>query len=133
MKDLFRGDLVRITFEEPDTLVKSEVRWQRDSEFVRLADNEPHGLFSEKRMRDRYNERLGKELEPQRHAFSVRTLAHDQLIGFFGLWVDLIHSAAWVGIGIGERDAWSKGYGTDTMKVCLRYAFMELALHRVGL
>jgi RimJ/RimL family protein N-acetyltransferase len=38
-----------------------------------------------------------------------------------------------VGIGIGERDFWSKGYGTDTMKVCLRYAFLELGLQRVSL
>jgi RimJ/RimL family protein N-acetyltransferase len=39
----------------------------------------------------------------------------------------------WVGIGIGERDYWGKGYGTDAMKLCLQYAFMELGAQRVSL
>ena len=38
-----------------------------------------------------------------------------------------------MGIGIGERDCWGKGYGTDAMRVVLRFAFVELNLHRVGL
>jgi RimJ/RimL family protein N-acetyltransferase len=134
MKDLFRGELVRFTFEDPETVAKAEVRWQRDSEFVRLADSEPVQLASEKRIRDWFTEnRVDKGFEPQRFPFSVRTLAEDKLIGFLGLWVDLIHSVAWVGLGIGERDFWSKGYGTDMMNICLRYAFLELGVHRVSL
>jgi len=39
----------------------------------------------------------------------------------------------YVGIGIGDRDDWSKGYGTDAMKLAVRYAFLELNLHRVTL
>ncbi|HJS20503.1 MAG TPA: GNAT family protein [Anaerolineales bacterium] len=134
MKDLFRGELVRLTFEEPDAAAKAEVRWQRDSEFVRLADSDPIRLTSEKRIREWIVEnRIDKGFQPERYSFSVRTLDDDRLIGVFGLWVDLIHSVAWVGIGIGERDVWGKGYGTDMMKVCLRYAFSELCVHRVSL
>lgn len=134
MKELFHGDLVRITLEEPETLAKAEARWQLDSEFVRLTDSEPIRLSSEKRIREWFvDNRIDKGFPPERHLFSVRTLAEDQLIGFLGLYVDLIHSDAWVGIGIGERDFWSKGYGTDMMKVCLRYAFLELGLQRVTL
>lgn len=133
MKDLFRGELVRITFEEPETQAKSEVRWQRDSEFVRLADSDPLELSSEKKIRDRAEKRFEKGFQPERYSFSVRSLADDTLIGFFGLYVELIHSEAWVGIGIGERDFWGKSYGTDMMKVCLRYAFSELGVQRVAL
>jgi len=134
MKDLFRGELVRLTFEEPDTLAKVQVRWQRDSEYIRLADSDPIRLSSEKRIREQFIEyRVDKGFQPERYSFSVRTLAEDRLIGFLGLWLDLIHSVAWVGIGIGEREFWSKGYGTDMMKVCLRYAFEELCVHRVSL
>ncbi|HXQ36514.1 MAG TPA: GNAT family protein, partial [Anaerolineales bacterium] len=32
-----------------------------------------------------------------------------------------------------ERDFWGRGYGTDVMKVILRYAFMEINLRRVTL
>lgn len=133
MKELFRGELVRIMFEEPDAQAKAEVRWQRDSEFVRLADSDPVELSSEKKIRERVEKRFENGFQPERYPFSVRTLAEDKLIGFFGLYVELIHGTAWVGIGIGERDFWSKGYGTDMMKVCLRYAFSELGVQRVAL
>ena len=40
---------------------------------------------------------------------------------------------AFVGIGIGNRNDWSKGYGSDAMKIILRFAFTELNLRRVTL
>lgn len=133
MKDLFRGELVRLTNEEPEVAAKSEIRWQRDSEFMRLVDSDPMRFTSEKKIKEWFEKRNEKGPQPERFPFSVRTLAEDKLIGFFGLYVDLIHAEAWVGIGIGERDFWSKGYGTDMMNVCLRYAFLELGLERVSL
>lgn len=134
MKELFQGRLVRLTFEEPEALAKAEVRWQRDSEFDRLADSDPIRLFSEKRIREQYVERrVDKGFDPESFSFYVRTLSDDRLIGFLGMRVDLIHGDAMVGIGIGERDFWNKGYGTDMMEVCLRYAFLELGVQRVSL
>jgi len=132
MKDIFRGELVRITNEEPDVVAKASVRWQLDSEYGRLLDSESIHLFSEKAIKN-WIEKNSESIKPERYQFSVRTLAEDKLIGFFGLYVELIHSEAWVGIGIGERDFWSKGYGTDMMNVCLRYAFLELGVQRVSL
>ncbi|HEX2992991.1 MAG TPA: GNAT family protein [Anaerolineales bacterium] len=134
MKDLFRGELVRLTAEEPETVAKSEVRWQRDSEFIRLADGDPVRLNSEKRIREWLTEsRVDRGLKPERYSFWARTLEDDRLIGEFILSLDLIHSVAWVGIAIGERDFWGKGYGTDMMRLCLRYAFLELGVQRVSL
>lgn len=133
MQDLFRGELIRFTAEDPETVAKSEVNWQRDSEFVRLADSRPVSVFSQKRLKEKREEPMEKGPQPERYLFSVRTLAEEKLIGFLSLWVNLIHSEAWVGLGIGERDFWSKGYGTDMMKLCLRYAFLELGLQRVSL
>jgi len=132
MNDLFRGELVRFALEEPETYARAEVRWQRDSEFHRLADGDPARLHSEKAIKEWFAKRT-EDTAPERYAFSVRTLAEDKLIGFLGMWVDLIHSEAWVGLGIGEREFWSKGYGTDMMKLCLQYAFTELCMERVSL
>lgn len=132
MKDLFRGELVRLTLEEPETRAKSGVQWQRDTEFHRLIDGEPAELSSEKKIRERYEKQL-ESVDPERYSFSARTLDGDRYIGFFGVWVDLTHSEAWVGIGIGDRESWGKGYGTDMMKLCLQYAFMELGVARVSL
>lgn len=133
MKDLFRGKLVHIMAEEPEARAKVEALWQRDSEFVRLADSVPISMESEKKLKDRFNKQDENGFKPERYSFAVRTLDADTHIGFFDIGVDLIHSEAWVGIGIGERDFWGKGYGTDMMKLCLQYAFTELNVHRVSL
>jgi RimJ/RimL family protein N-acetyltransferase len=133
MKDLFRGELVRFTFEEPETRAKAEARWQRDSEYVRLADSDPLQLSSEKKIKEWFDKQAEDGPKPERYSFSVRTLDEDRYIGFLGLGVDLIHSEAWVGLGIGEREFWSKGYGTDMMKLCLRYVFTELGIERLSL
>jgi RimJ/RimL family protein N-acetyltransferase len=132
MKDLFRGELVRFTLEEPDAFAKTEVRWQRDTEFHRLSDGDPARLTSEKKIKEWFEKR-SEGFAPERYSFSVRSLAEDKYIGFLGLWVNLIHSEAWVGLGIGERELWSKGYGTDMMKLCMQYVFAELCLERLSL
>ena len=36
-------------------------------------------------------------------------------------------------LGIGEREFWSKGYGSDMMKLCQQYVFAELGLQRLSL
>jgi RimJ/RimL family protein N-acetyltransferase len=133
MKDLFRGELVRFALEEPETHAKAEVRWQRDSELQRLMDTGPTQLSSEKMIKEWIDKQAEENPKPERYSFSVRTLKEDKFIGFLGLWVDLIHSEAWVGLGIFEREFWSKGYGTDMMKLCLQYAFAELGVARVSL
>ena len=133
MRDLFRGKLIRFTLEEPEVAAKVDVRWQRDSEFHRLMDSEPARLYSWKKIKEWVEKQVESGFEPERYFFSVRTLDEDKYIGSLGLWVDLIHSEAWVGLGIGDRESWSKGYGTDMMKLCQQYVFAELGLARLSL
>ena len=132
MKDLFRGELVRFTLEEPETRAKAEVRWQRDTELHRLMDGDPAQLTSEKKIKE-WMEKHSEDVQPERYSFSIRTLNEDRYIGFLGLSVNLIHSEAWVGLGIGEREFWNKGYGTDMMKLCMQYVFTELCVERLSL
>ncbi|MGE5378746.1 MAG: GNAT family N-acetyltransferase [Bacteroidota bacterium] len=132
MKELFFGELVRLAMEEPDAIARAEVHWQRDSEFVRLAGGGLN-LFSEKKIKDWTEKRIEKDPQPERYGFNILTLADDRLVGFLGMGLELVHGEVWVGIGIGERENWNKGYGTDAMKLCLRYAFWELGAQRVSL
>jgi RimJ/RimL family protein N-acetyltransferase len=133
MKDLFRGELVRFTREEPATIAKIEVHWTQDSELHRLLDGDPAQLFSEKKIKEWMEKNMEDGANPERYSFSVRTLAEDKYIGFLSLWIDLIHSEAWVGLGIGEREFWGKGYGSDMMKLCQQYVFTELGMERLSL
>lgn len=133
MIDLFRGTLVRFTREEPETMARAHACWQEDTEFNRLVNSGPSELTSVRMAKEWYDRQIEKGIKPERHSFSVCTVAEDKYIGFLSLWVDLIHSEGWVGLGIGEREFWGKGYGTDMMRLCLQYAFMELGLERVSL
>ena len=131
--NLFQGKLIRLTAEEPEVAAKSFARWNRDTEYYRLLDMDPARLFSVKKIKEWIEKDLEKEPSKE-FFFHIRTLQDDRLIGFIGLFSDnWFHGDCWVGIGIGERDCWGKGYGTDAMHTILRYAFTELGLHRVTL
>jgi RimJ/RimL family protein N-acetyltransferase len=131
--NLLNGKLVRLTSEDPEILAKAFSRWGRDSEYIRLLDSEAAILWSVKKFKDWIEKDLGSA-QPNDFFFSIRTLEGDLLIGFIGLFgIQWSHGDTWVGIGIGEREYWGKGYGTDAMHVILRYAFLELNLHRVSL
>src|SRR6185369_11814964 len=79
MKDLFRGELVRLTAEEPEFRAKHEARWQRDTEFHRLADSDPAEMFSEKKIKG-WGEKFAEDgFNPERYPFSIRALVDDKL------------------------------------------------------
>jgi len=130
--DLFRGHLVRLT--APDTKLLGELypRWGRNSEFKRMLDTDPAFPHSGKATRAWFEREQNKE-EPDYLLFLIRTLEEDKVIGDIGLEDPNHHGDAFVGIGIGEPDYWSKGYGSDAMQIILRYAFQELNLHRLSL
>jgi len=132
MKDIYRGTLVRLTGESPDVLAKAYALWDKDTEAHRLGDIDPAQLWSEKKIR----EFLEKDAEKNSQAvrFAIRTLADDRLIGGVSLWVhSWTHSDAWLGIFVGDREYWGRGYGTEAMRLVVRYGFIELNLRRISL
>lgn len=132
MKDIYRGILVRLGSESPEVIAKAFAKWDHDTEMLRLADTDPAQLWSEKKLRE-FFEKDGEKTE-QAFRFSIRTLAEDKLIGVISLDIqEWSHSDAWVGIIIGDREDWGKGYGTDAMQTILRFAFTEINLRRVTL
>jgi RimJ/RimL family protein N-acetyltransferase len=47
--------------------------------------------------------------------------------------VDPHHKRAELAISIGEKECWSRGYGTDAIRTVLRHGFEDLGLRRVDL
>lgn len=133
MKDLLHGELVRLAVEDPETLAKALSRWARNSEYWRLLATEPAYTFSVKNTQKWLEKEMEKD-SPSMFLFSIRSLEDDRLIGEIGLdGVSWSQGDTFVGISLGDRADWGKGYGTDAMRVILRYAFRELNLQRVTL
>jgi len=126
---VFKGKLVRLAAIDIEKISPELSRWLHDSEFSRLESTDPSSLYSPKQVQLFFE----KEIKDGYH-FAINTLADDKLIGEVGLsGFDWAARNAWVSIGLGERDYWGKGYGTDSMNLILRFAFCELNLHRVNL
>ncbi len=128
---LLHGELVRLAAPDPEMDAEGVSRWNQDSVFTRFTDGDPVRpiTLAQAKVQIERDQSEGDD----RPVFVIRTLADDQLIGYIGLAMRWANQDAWVFIGLGEREYWSKGYGTDAMRVILRYAFDELNLHRVSL
>jgi RimJ/RimL family protein N-acetyltransferase len=129
--DLFRGSLVRLAALDAERDAPTLARWSLDSEYLRLLDADPVRPRTAKQWQDDLGRHEGKD---SNFPFGIRTLEDDHLIGFVGLWViNWGMAEATVGIGLGDRNYWGRGYGTDAMRLVVNYGFAELNLARVSL
>lgn len=130
--DLFTGKLVRLDRLDPKPAAEAYHRWLQDSELKRLMDTGTAQLYSQNQ-HEKWQEKV-LEQPGGNFFFHVIRLSDDQIIGDVGLdGVKWAHGECFVGIAIGERVLWGQGYGTDAMRLILRYAFQELNLRRVSL
>lgn len=134
MKDVLKGELVRLSAFDPEEIAGAYVRWTRDSELQRLFGSGASALRSA-RSETAFFEKIAGKADPANHFFSIRKLDDNRLLGDINL--DVINEwgsrDAFVGLGIGDRNDWGKGFGADAMKIILRFAFTELNLRRVTL
>jgi RimJ/RimL family protein N-acetyltransferase len=127
--DQWTGKIVRLVLVDPETDAKLFARWRSDSEYSRLLDSSPILQFP-----DYMDKEWIEKDHPESFVFMICRVEEDQTIGFIELdGIDWRAGNAWVGIGIGERENWGKGYGTDAFQILIRFAFRELNLRRLSL
>jgi RimJ/RimL family protein N-acetyltransferase len=129
--NLFIGEKVRLAAQDPATDPALYAQWSSDSDYLRLLDSDP----ARPGRASAFKENIEKSWEREdRFPFAVRTLADDRLIGFVNIWIwNWPGAQGGVGIGMGDPEYRGKGYGTDAMRLVLRYAFNELNLERITL
>lgn len=127
--DIFQGESVHLRPFEPERESKLFATWNQNSQYMTLLDSGPANLWPASMIK----EWIEKERRFD-YSFVIIPNGSETPIGMVGL-DGLNWSArnAWVGIGIGEPEYWGKGYGTDAMRIILRFAFLELNLWRVNL
>jgi RimJ/RimL family protein N-acetyltransferase len=80
------------------------------------------------------NEKVFLENLSKEHNYSIIDLETDELIGNCGFSeVDNLNQTGEVGIFIGNKNFWGKGYGAETLTLLLDYGFKALNLHNIQL
>ena len=108
------------------------VAWLNDPEVRQhLLVNIPLSQAQEDGWFDRM---LARPLEEQPLGIEVRTPEGWRLVGncsFFDL--DWRNRCCEIGIFIGDKEYWGRGYGTEDMQLIVRYGFEQLNLRRISL
>ena len=108
-----------------------DYEWRRDEELARLDAAQP--------LKASYNEYLfdhATELttpSDRRKRFAIDTMDGTHIGNCMFYDIDKKKGQAELGIMIGVRDYWQKGYGTDTITLLLNHIFSSTSLNRVYL
>jgi RimJ/RimL family protein N-acetyltransferase len=127
---ILRGEHVFLRPAERDDVPRF-VRWLNDAETSSyLSMRAPMSVAMEEKWFETMVERQGKD----QYHFVMCMLADDRPIGTISLFaIDYVNGNAGIGISIGEKSLWGKGYGTDAMNALLDFGFGMLRLERLWL
>jgi RimJ/RimL family protein N-acetyltransferase len=107
------------------------LRWANDFAVMRMFMPILRPITAE--AREEWYGRITKP-EPDTVDFTIYERPGLRAIGYASLEeIDHRHRTATYGLLIGEKDCWGKGYGTETTRLMLDYAFTVLDLHNVFL
>jgi RimJ/RimL family protein N-acetyltransferase len=128
--ELARGELVVLrvkTMADAD----QDYAWRRDPELAAFDAARPYNGS----MRE-YLSIFGDELSypsPYRRTLAVEDFEGHHIGNVMYYNMDYNRREAEIGITIGLRDYWSRGYGTDLMRTFVRYMFENLPVERIYL
>lgn len=125
------GELVRLRGYEKSDL-DAVMKWVHDEEVTRFISAVvfPASSIEE----ERFIETVASGKDPSNKEFVIETLSKRKYIGGIGLHnINWLSRNARLGIVIGDKQYWGRGFGTDAVQVLLRLAFEKMGLHRVEL
>ena len=131
---LFEGQDIRFGPIDYEKDPEIESKWTHDAGFMRLNEFEPARPMSAAIVKKQY-EKLEKRIEEEKdlYHFMIRARADDRLIGKAMIRrIEWANGSCDVRLGIGSLDDQRKGYGTQALRMLLRFAFAELNMFRVS-
>ena len=124
---MIRGEKIFLT--ELDFANSETIRgWLNDPEVYKylMVGHTPISVDDERR----YYEAQAASADAQN--FEIHVAEDGRYIGNVGIKdIHPVHRHAELGIAIGRKEDWGKGFGFDAIVTCLRYAFDTLGLHTV--
>lgn len=129
---MLEGDHVRLRkMEKPDLATLH--RWMNDREVMAWARFSPDHMVSLAALEKEFEKELAGE-ERDRLTFIIEDRASGRPIGWCTerTW-DRKHVSANVGIGLGEKEMWGRGFGTEAVGLLLEIVFDQQGWHRAEL
>jgi RimJ/RimL family protein N-acetyltransferase len=108
--------------------VPAIARWNQDLEFT-ASIGSPGEAHSLETRQDAYEKNA--RMRPDSVEFAVILLATGQLVGFGGLFDISRAMTATLFVGIGERELWNKGLGTEATRLICEYGFFFRNLYNI--
>jgi len=106
-------------------------RFENDLGFVLAGGGDPPGPVPLERLQREFEREIS---DPPKNKIEFAIEADGAFIGRCGLYnIDLNARHAELGIGIGEREYWGRGYGREAVGLLLDYAFRLRNFRRVWL
>jgi RimJ/RimL family protein N-acetyltransferase len=130
MASAFEGEKVRLrALEKSD--IDHAMKWINDTEVTRFVGS---GMFPVSRHAEERWIENALEGKPGEKLFVIEEKTDGTYLGGCSLFrIDDRSRNAELGIIIGNKDYWGKGYGEDAIRVLLRLAFGRMNMHRIYL
>jgi RimJ/RimL family protein N-acetyltransferase len=131
---LYEGQDIRFGPIDHEKDAEIEAKWTHDSDFMRMMDTAPARPMPAAMIRKQY-EKLEKQIEEKKNLyhFMIRAKADDRLMGTAEVQrIEWTNGNCFLRLGIGAAEDRGKGYGTQALRMLLRFAFAELNLFRVS-
>lgn len=127
---VLEGDRVTLTPLQIENIYK-HFQWNNDPELNRFDNELPFRKENFGEFKDRFEQMVFQPI-PDTIDFEVH-VENGVLIGVaYAVDISTYHRHCSVGVTIGDRDYWGRGYGRESLDVLLDYCFNELEMHRVS-
>ncbi|MEK5057920.1 GNAT family protein [Paenibacillus sp. FSL H7-0326] len=117
---------------------KRTFEWRNDEEFAKMSAGTDLFRYSHVTL-DQIESTYEKEIRTldrrEKGEFSIYTQEENpKHIGFIVYReMNIVARRCTIGMGIGDKEYWSKGFGSDALKTLIRYLFQTMNLNRVQL
>ena len=128
---MISGKIVALrALEREDLLVMH--KWQNDEEIMLLARSFPDHVISKEALEAEFARELKGE-DTGRRVYIIEEKSGHKPVGWATIRIHQFQrrmTGADVGLALGGKTAWNKGFGTETAELLLDEVFRQLNLHR---
>jgi RimJ/RimL family protein N-acetyltransferase len=130
---LYEGRLVRLGPLDHEKDPPVIARWTNDPLWRSILVDVARPLSAEAVCR--LLEKVEKQMEETKNLFhfTLRAREDNRLVGLARIfWIDFHNGTGVLNLGVGDASDRRHGYGSDALRLLLRFAFGELNLHRLS-